>query len=139
MLFADSRGDVWIEEYIVDPPTHILNGFMWAAWGVYDYFLATADPGAKELFDRAVRTLTNNLEGYDLGFWSLYEQAGTRMKMVASPFYHRLHIVQLRIMQRLTGHEAFQHYADRWEGYARSRAKRAAALCYKSAFKLCYY
>jgi hypothetical protein len=59
--------------------------------------------------------------------------------MLASPFYHRLHIVQLRIMQRLTGYEEFGRYADRWENYSRSRAKRTRALCYKSAFKLCYY
>ena len=139
VLFVDDRGDVWIEEYIVDPPTHILNGLIWAAWGVYDYFLATGDLEAQKLFERVLQTLVNNLERYDLGFWSLYEQAGKRMKMVASPFYHQLHIVQLRTMHRLTGREAFQRYADLWERYAQSRAKRVAALCYKSAFKLCYY
>ena len=59
--------------------------------------------------------------------------------MVASPFYHQLHIVQLRGMHRLTGEAAFARVADRWEGYARVRANRVRALCYKSAFKLCYY
>ena len=54
-------------------------------------------------FLRGVRTLVRNLDRYDLGFWSLYEQSGTRLPMVASPFYHQLHIVQLRIMHRLTG------------------------------------
>ncbi len=86
-----------------------------------------------------LETLRNNLDRYDLGFWSLYEQSGTRLPMVASPFYHQLHIVQLQIMARLTGDEVFAKYADRWERYARSRAKRTRALCYKSAFKLCYY
>ena len=42
VVFTDERGDIWFEEYIVSPPTHILNGFIWAAWGVYDFFLATA-------------------------------------------------------------------------------------------------
>jgi hypothetical protein len=139
VLFTDPHGDVWIEEYIVDPPTHILNGFIWAVWGVYDYFLATGEPAAKSLFDQSVRTLVNNLDRYDLGFWSLYEQSGTRLEMVASPFYHRLHIVQLRVMAKLTGNEIFARFADRWEGYTRSFAKRTAALVYKSAFKLCYY
>jgi heparosan-N-sulfate-glucuronate 5-epimerase len=41
--FTDQDGNVWFEEYVVSPPTHILNGFIWAAWGVYDYFLATQD------------------------------------------------------------------------------------------------
>jgi heparosan-N-sulfate-glucuronate 5-epimerase len=139
VTFTDEQGDLWFEEYIVSPPTHILNGFIWAAWGVYDYFLATRDRSAQDLFARAVRTLTRNLDRYDLGFWSLYEQSGTRLPMVASPFYHQLHIVQLRVMHRLTGEEKFIRVADRWESYGRSRSKRTRALCYKSAFKLCYY
>ena len=140
VAFTDERGDLWFEEYIVSPPpTHILNGFIWAAWGIYDYFLATGDAPARELFSRTVRTMLNNLDRYDLGFWSLYEQSGTRLPMVASPFYHQLHVVQLRVMHRLTGEAEFARVADRWESYSRSRAHRTLALCYKSVFKLCYY
>jgi heparosan-N-sulfate-glucuronate 5-epimerase len=139
VMFADERGDVWIEEYIVSPPTHILNGFIWALWGVHDYFLATRSPVAQTLFAKCLQTLRRNLDRYDLGFWSLYEQSGTRLPMVASSFYHQLHIVQLRVLARLTGEELFSSNADRWERYARSRAKRTRALCYKSVFKLCYY
>ena len=139
VAFTDASGDLWFEEYIVSPPTHILNGFIWASWGIYDYFLATEHPAARELFSRAVRTLLHNLDRYDLGFWSLYEQSGTRLPMVASSFYHRLHIVQLRVMHRLTGEDAFARVADRWERYSQSRIKRARSLIYKAAFKLCYY
>jgi len=139
VAFTDASGDLWFEEYIVSPPTHILNGFIWALWGVYDYFLATRDNTAQDLFSRGVRTLLHNLAPYDLGFWSLYEQSGTRLPMVASAFYHRLHIVQLRVMHRLTEGAEFARVADRWEDYARSRANRARALWYKSAFKLWYY
>lgn len=139
VAFSDDRGDLWFEEYIVSPPTHILNGFIWAAWGVYDYFLATGDHSARILFERATDTLARNLHRYDLGFWSLYEQSGTRLPMIASPFYHQLHIVQLLIMHHLTGREIFAEYADRWDKYRRSRTKRTRALCYKGAFKLCYY
>lgn len=139
VAFTDHRGDLWFEEYIVSPPTHILNGFIWATWGLRDYFLATKDDSVRELFSQAVQTLLHNLDRYDLGFWSLYEQSGTRLPMVASPFYHQLHIVQLRIMHRLTGEAEFYRVADRWESYGRSRSNRARALAYKSAFKLCYY
>ncbi len=139
VCFTDQHGDLWFEEYIVSPPTHILNGFIWAAWGVYDFFLATRDPLAQQLFNRAVETLRGNLDRYDLGFWSLYEQSGTRLPMVASPFYHQLHVAQLRVMHHLTGDAIFSRTADRWEAYSRSRSKRTRALCYKGAFKLCYY
>jgi heparosan-N-sulfate-glucuronate 5-epimerase len=139
VCFTDESGDLWFEEYVVSPPTHILNGFIWAAWGVYDFFLATQDEAAQRLFNQSVETLRKNLDRYDLGFWSLYEQSGTRLPMVASPFYHQLHVTQLRVMYRLTGDEIFSRTAERWEGYGRSRSKRTRALCYKSAFKLCYY
>lgn len=139
VTFTDSRGDLWIEEYIVSPPTHILNGFIWAVWGVYEYFLITRDPFARTIYEAGVRTLLNNIARYDLGFWSLYELSGTLLPMVASPFYHQLHIVQMRVMYFLTGEDLFRHYAERWESYSSSRGKRARALCYKGIFKLCYY
>ena len=139
VAFTDDRGDLWFEEYIVSPLTHILNGFIWATWGVYDYYLATKEKSAQDLFTSAVQTLLHNLDRFDLGFWSLYEQSGTRLPMVASNFYHRLHIVQLRVMHRLTGENKFAEVADRWEDYTRSAANRRRALLYKTAFKLCYY
>jgi hypothetical protein len=139
VAFTDESGDLWFEEYIVSPPTHILNGFIWASWGLYDYFLATEHPATRELFSQAVHTMLHNLDRYDLGFWSLYEQSGTRLPMVASPFYHQLHIVQLRVMHRLTGENEFARVADRWEKYSRSQINRTRALLYKAAFKLCYY
>lgn len=137
--YTDQQGNVWIEEYIVSPPTHILNGFIWAAWGVRDYWLATRSADARDLFAGCVKTLISNLERYDLGFWSRYELSGTRLPMIASPFYHRLHITQLRIMHQITGEPCFASYAERWESYARSRSKRTRALWQKGAFKLCYY
>jgi heparosan-N-sulfate-glucuronate 5-epimerase len=136
---VDEGGYTWFEEAIVDPPTHILNGFIWAMWGTYDYFLHTGEERVRRLFEEAVKTLRDNLDGFDVGFWSLYEQAGTRMKMLASPFYHRLHIVQLRVLHRLTGDAVFARFADRWDGYRRSALKRNLAWAYKALFKMLYY
>jgi heparosan-N-sulfate-glucuronate 5-epimerase len=139
VLFEDAGNNLWIEEYLVNPPTHILNGFIWALWGVYDYWLARGDASAKRVFDRGVATLLQNLARYDTGYWSLYEQSGTRLKMLASPFYHQLHIVQLRVMCNLTGDTRFREVSEKWEGYARRPGNRTRALIEKSIFKLLYY
>lgn len=139
VVHVDEKGRTWLEEYLVDPPTHILNGFLWASWGLYDYWLATRDDRAKAVFDASVRTVKEALPDYDTGWWSLYEQSGTWMRMVASPFYHRLHVVQLRIQEKLTGERVFGETADRWEAYARSWYKRKRAWIQKAAFKLLYY
>jgi len=121
------------------PPTHILNGFMWALWGVFDYWLATSNASTKTIFNRGVETLLHNLDRFDTGYWSLYEQSGTHLKMLASPFYHRLHIVQLRVMSELTGDARFAEVAERWEGYAQRGSNRTRALIEKSVFKLLHY
>jgi len=139
VLFEGEKRNLWIEEYLVNPPTHVLNGFIWALWGVYDFWLARADAAAKRIFDLGVETLIQNLDGYDTGYWSLYEQSGTRLKMLASPFYHQLHTVQLRVMFRLTGDTRFADVAERWEGYMRRRSNRIRALVGKGVFKLLHY
>ena len=136
---TDERGNLWFEEYVVFPPTHTLNGFIWATWGIYDYALATHDLRAQELFQRSMETLRSELPRFDLGFWSLYEQSGTALPMIASTFYHQLHIAQLRVLLRLTGVPCFQEMAERWERYRRNPWNRRRAVAYKAAFKLCYY
>lgn len=135
----DEQDHLWFEEYIVFPPTHVLNGFIWALWGIYDYSLLLQDQQAGKLFSNAVETLRHGLPRFDLGFWSLYEQSGLKWPMIASHFYHKLHIVQLRIMHRLTGESFFSQTADRWQSYEASWWNRQRALIYKAAFKLRFY
>jgi hypothetical protein len=139
VTFTDRAGDLWFEEYVVNPPTHILNGFLWASWGVYDYWLCTGDGMARDLFVRAVRTLVRNLRSFDTGFWSLYEHSGTRLPMLASGFYHSLHITQLKVMAALTGELVFQEYADKWTAYTQSGWNTRRAFAMKALFKVCYY
>lgn len=137
--YRDESGHIWFEEYLVDPPSHILNGFLWATWGVYDYALLTKDDAAVRLFEQAAETLAENLWRYDTGYWSLYEISPTRLPMLASPFYHRLHIVQLDVTAELTGLEVFRDTARRWEAYLRDPLKRYRALAGKVLFKLVHY
>lgn len=138
-LSTSDNGDVWIEEYLVTPPTHVLNGFIWALWGVRDFGLATGDKRADSLFERSVESFRSCLARYDTGYWSLYEISGHRLPMLASPFYHRLHIAQLRCMHRLTNEQFFDAWADRWQGYEDRRLPRLRALGGKLVFKALYY
>jgi len=137
--FIDAERNSWIEEYIVHPPTHILNGFMWGLWGVYDYALQFNDEKAITLFKQYTRTLVKELDSYDNGFWSLYEHSGTWLKMIASSFYHKLHIVQLRAMYELTSENIFNEKANKWEDYLSKPFNRKRAFIQKAIFKVCYY
>jgi hypothetical protein len=135
-LFREGE-DSWIEEYIVDPPSHILNGFIWALWGVWDYHLSSESQQAKAVFEAGIATLLRNLKRFDSGWWSLYELG--EPPMPASAYYHRLHITQLRVLHRLTGHVEFKDTAERWQGYAASPVNRARSFASKAVFKLLHY
>ena len=51
VTFKDEKNNIWIEEYIMQgEPTHILNGFIWGLWGIYDYWLLSKDIEVKNLF-----------------------------------------------------------------------------------------
>lgn len=137
--FTDKEGFLWFEEYIIEPYSHVLNGFVWSLFGVYDYYLVTKDNESKEIFDSAIKTLINNMHKFDLGFWSLYSLSPTKIKLIASPFYHSLHIVQLDILHRITNEKQFLEYKEKWQSYQKSWFKRNYALLYKIIFKIFYY
>ena len=139
VLAADTPGEVWIEEYLVDPPSHVLNGFIWALWGVHDYARWSGSARATALWDACVKTLEARLDGFDTGWWSLYEAPTAKRRMLASLYYHRLHAVQLRVLYELTGIEAFVTRAARFESDARRPAARARAFAEKAWFKLRHY
>ena len=135
----DKKNQDWIEEYIVEPPTHILNGFIWGLWGVYDYALLFKDNKALSLFHKYKETLINELSSYDTGYWSLYEHSGTKVPMIASPFYHKLHIVQLKIMYEITSLEYFNEIATKWSVYQNKLLNKNVAILQKIIFKVFYY
>ena len=138
-LVTDERGDLWIEEYIVDRPSHILNGFMWALWGVRDYADWSGSPDAERIWERCVATLRARLDEFDTGWWSLYEARDNGLEMLASRYYHTLHVTQLRVMARLTADAGFAARADRFQEYLDSPANRTRALARKAIFKLRHY
>ena len=133
------NGTIWFEEVLVEPSTHILNGFMWSIMGVYDYYLLTNSDSAKDILDKSIHTLKNNLPAFDIGFWSLYELSGTKMDNMTSCFYHSLHIVQLQILYNITGVDSFRYYSARWANYEKNIFFKALSQIHKALFKLIYY
>ena len=140
VTFTDQDNNIWIEEYIMEKtPTHILNGFIWGLWGIYDYWLLTKNQGVKKLFDKYVKTIKLNIDRYDLGHWSLYELSQLNINMRASIFYHKLHIIQLKILSQMTSDKKFKNISDEWSGYLKNRFNIIRAVCMKIIFKIFYY
>ena len=105
----------------------VLNGWIFSLWGLYDFVKYTNDPTAGQILDRTLCTLKKKLPDYDNGYWSKYDAE----KMICSPFYHKLHIAQLRVMYDLFGDRIYNEYADKWEKYQNSFWKRNRAFCKK--------
>jgi heparosan-N-sulfate-glucuronate 5-epimerase len=138
-LQASLAGGVFFEEVPSDPPSFILDGFLFSLFGVRDYLLVTGDPAAGPLLEQALDTAESCLPLFDAGFWSRGDLFRRAPPMLASPLYHRIHVLQLDALFALTGRPAFQLYADRWRGFLANPVYRAAAIAGKSLFKLLYY
>ena len=139
VTYIDGNGYTWFEELIFNPPTHVLNGFIWALWGVYDYYLVSKNPDSLRLFNEGVRTLEDHLPRYDIGFWTIYHLLPTRLKVIASTYYQRLHIIQLDVMFGLTGKKTFKEYAEIWRAYYSKWHYKCLAVSWKAFSKLLYY
>lgn len=124
------------EEYPTDPPSHVLNGAIFAAWGYHDAALALDSAEHRTAFDAVATTLADNLHRWDLGFWSRYDLYPHRIRNAAAPWYHRLHIQQLEVLATMTHRGEFGRVADRWRRYAASPWKRNRALLHKVAFRI---
>tara|TARA_Y100001970_G_scaffold279324_1_gene386445 strand:- start:1480 stop:2454 length:975 start_codon:yes stop_codon:yes gene_type:complete len=139
VIYIDEQGQYWIEEYIVQPPTSILNGFIWAIWGVLDTWRFLKLQDSKTLLENCYATLANNLHQYDNGYWSMYDKPNLNRDNLASPFYHKLHIIQLQILANITKNSIYAEYANKWQGYQLSDYNKYRAIINKSIFKILHY
>jgi hypothetical protein len=130
---------VLLEEVVADRPTAILDGYIFAMLGVRDYAYFIGNDAPLDLWHACVRTLSQILPEYDLGYWSRADLYNRIAPMPASAFYHRLHIAQLKVLERLAATPIFGEYARRWEAQAQRRTNRLKAFLSKVYFKFLYY
>jgi D-glucuronyl C5-epimerase C-terminus len=136
-LRASTEHGPVLQEYPTDPPAHVLNGWIFALWGLYDVARGTGDEVAADAFEDGVAALAARLPRYELaGRWSRYDLYPHPIAHAASPFYHRLHVEQLRALDELAPAPAFREYADRWAASARSYPSVALGVGRKVAFRL---
>ena len=122
-------GSPFPQEYPTDPPSHVLNGALFAIWGLHD-------GGDETRFTNAIDALIRNLHRWDTGRWSLYDLYPHPIENWSSLAYHELHTAQLRATASLHPHPELTMAADRFESYMESNAHRARAFAHKAAFRL---
>ncbi|AFM21810.1 D-glucuronyl C5-epimerase [Acetomicrobium mobile DSM 13181] len=124
--------DIFLEEVPHDRRVSILNGWIFALFGLYDSWLVFNDKQTYEVFKQSLDTLLTHLGEYDAGYWSYYDV----QKHLASPFYHDLHIHQLKALAMVENSSRLTQILGRWEAYQHSRLNRFRALSVKALQKL---
>ena len=103
----------------------VMTGAIFAWWGLYDFVKITKDNNRYfERLNTILDSLIKTLPKFKNAYWSMYSLDG----LIASPFYHNLHIAQMEAMYDLTGKEIFKEYADKW------RKEQKNPFCYGLAF-----
>jgi heparosan-N-sulfate-glucuronate 5-epimerase len=123
-----------LEEVPFVVPKTILNGWIFALYGLYDLAIADDSQEVQEALEATLSALLARLHTYDAGFWSFYDTSGT----LASPFYHRLHIAQLEALELSYPEHAgrFRTLRETFEAQLASRPSMARAVAVKSYQKL---
>lgn len=125
----------FLEEYpnIKYPKSSVLNGWIFSIFGLMDYLkIDPTNVDVQKLLNKTLKTLENELENYDSGYWTYYDQTNR----LASPAYHDLHIALLKVMYELTEIEKFKIYAEKWKHYKDSSIKKSYAIIRKILQKL---
>jgi hypothetical protein len=95
--------------------TYVLNGHTNSLIFIWRYYEYTHDYMALIVFGKGINWLVGNLQKYDSGEWSYYDQNGKR----ARDNYHQGHIIQLGKLFEITGEQTLKEYRDRFSRYAR--------------------
>jgi heparosan-N-sulfate-glucuronate 5-epimerase len=135
-LLTPLDGGMFPEEFPTRPPSLVLNGGIYALWGEYDIWIGLGDADAGNRFKDGVETLARNLHRWDTGYWSRYDLYPHRTVNLASPWYHVLHICQLKVFDHLVPRPEFRDMGRRFEAYASSPVKSARAFAHKGFFRL---
>jgi heparosan-N-sulfate-glucuronate 5-epimerase len=135
-VLAELDGAPWPEEYPTDPPSYVLNGAIFALWGLRDVGVGLSDSEALRAFNEGVDGLAASLHRFDNGWWSLYCLFPLPVAPISSSFYHALHIAQLDAMNALAPRPEFKVIRSRWAAYAESPYSRRRAFLTKAAFRI---
>ncbi len=127
---------IFFEEYPSKPSSHVLNGAIFSILGIYDYSIFSGDPLALALFEKSIFSLKCFIKSYDLRFWSQYDLYKWHIPFVANPFYHDLHIKQLKILAHIQKDNYFETIASEWQSYQNNLLNRLRTYSQLSLFKL---
>ena len=108
---VDSAGYYWLQEWPWPHmrPDDTLNGHIFSSFGLYDYYLLTADPTALALFRGALTTVEHYVPAFrNPGWISHYCLA----HLACNAKYHQIHVELMLQLFTITQDLTFARFAD---------------------------
>lgn len=112
--------------------SEILNGAIFAFFGLYDYCIIENNERYQILKQKVFETIVGSLCRYDRDYWSNYNIDGN----ISSPFYHRLHIAQLEALTLISSDLRIIQTLHHFERYQKNILYRCRAFIVKTLQKI---
>ena len=127
--WVSATGDLWLELYPrwpVEMSERVLNGQIFAAFGLYDYAQLTGSPDALRLYDGALTTVTTYLMSqFRTPRWASIYSLGHRVPTIG---YHQTVVGQLIHLQHETGNPLYATWANTLRSDFPSRGSKGFAV-----------
>lgn len=115
-FFGDCRLPFY-EEYPSNPPSYVLNGFMFTLVGLYDLASVAPRSGARPAFRRGLRTLQAALPRYDvsdLAAYALSQETVAGQRPDLNRGYQAVDVYLLNALDSVSPNAVLRRYAARW-------------------------
>jgi D-glucuronyl C5-epimerase C-terminus len=130
VMWRGPDGAVIFEEAAALPASHILNGWIYALWGLFELHLIVDDPALQAIYEKSLATLRTYLPYYNGRDWSYYNLLAcpSGFRKYATLKYHGFHIAQLSVLTSMTGDSYYANIAARWQAFLDSAASHRRVL-----------
>jgi hypothetical protein len=103
IVWHGPAGEIFLEEYPCDPPSHVLNGCLLAWLGLWDYARYSGDPAVRDFALRALASIEATLPRYavpggSLRGWTRYD---AHQRRPTSPGYQEVHAAVAETLHRM--------------------------------------
>jgi hypothetical protein len=110
----DKQGLIWLEEFPLDSPSYVLNGFIYTLFGLVDLYRASNRQEVKLEIDRCLLSLKHYLPHFSLWYWPIYDLQ--RRELIMNYYLRNVYIPQMQALAGLFPDEPlFAATAKRWQ------------------------
>jgi len=105
----DNNNYYWIEEYPNEDICHVLNGFLFSLWGLWDYYCVSQNELALKLFSAGIKTIVDNYF-----IWNYADENGSIYCLHSSQItnYHSIHVNEFEYYANLLNIVEFYDAVD---------------------------